>query len=129
MAAGFPEPRRPGWPSQPMSMMGAAMAMAGMVAPSLLAQCRDRLTGQGIDLARYDTAAAADDLDDVRRALDLTQWNVLGTSYGSRLALELMRRHPAGLRSVTLDSVWPPDADPIAEAGPNFMRALELMFG
>ena len=63
-----------------------------------------------------------------RLALGYDQVNLWGGSYGTRLALEVMRRHPVGLRSVVLDSVYPPDVDLYAEAPANFSRALERLF-
>jgi pimeloyl-ACP methyl ester carboxylesterase len=109
-------------------MLGGTMAMSALTPMDLLARCRARLAGEGIDLATYRTSESADDLASARIALGHAQWNVLSASYGTRLALELMRRHPEGIRSVVLDSVWPADIDLIAESGPNFMRALDLLF-
>jgi pimeloyl-ACP methyl ester carboxylesterase len=110
-------------PMMPPVMPGMMMDPA---APGL-DRCRARLVGMGIDLDQYTTAPAADDVEDVRRALGLPPWNVLGGSYGTRLALEVVRRHPDGVRALVLDSVSPPDVDLIAEAGPNNMRALDLV--
>jgi pimeloyl-ACP methyl ester carboxylesterase len=70
--------------------------------------CHDLLIGQGFDLTMYNTAASASDLRDLRQALGYTQWNLFGISYGTRLALTMMRSYPEGIRSVTLDSVLPP---------------------
>jgi pimeloyl-ACP methyl ester carboxylesterase len=70
--------------------------------------CRHRLAAQGIDLGAYNTTENAADFADLRTALGFAQWNVYGVSYGTDLALTLMREHPAGIRSVTLDSVVPP---------------------
>jgi pimeloyl-ACP methyl ester carboxylesterase len=118
-----PEANMPG-------MMGM-MPPPGMVVDinsTPLGKCRTRLTGTGIDLNQYTTANAADDVEDVRKALGYKQWNLLGGSYGTRLALEVVRRHPAGVRTLLLDSVAPPDVDLLAEAGPNNVRVLEAVF-
>ena len=72
--------------------------------------CRDRLTAAGIDLAAYDSAAAAADLADLRVALGYAEWDLWGISYGTRVALAVMRDHPAGIRSAILDSLYPPEA-------------------
>ena len=69
--------------------------------------CRDRLVAEGIDLNQYDSEASATDLDDLRKAMNVDTWNLLGVSYGTRLALATMRSHPQGIRSVLLDSVYP----------------------
>ncbi len=70
--------------------------------------CRQRLAAGGVDLGAYNTTENAADFADLRTALGFAQWNVYGVSYGTDLALTLMREHPAGIRSVTLDSVVPP---------------------
>lgn len=92
-----------------------------------LSTCRNTLAGIA-DLSAYNSAASAADVNDLRLALGYEQVNLWGASYGSRLALEMMRRYPAGLRSVVLDSVYPPDADLYSEAPENFNRALERLF-
>ena len=55
----------------------------------------------------YTTAQAAADLEAVRQALDYTQVNLVGVSYGTRLALEYMRLYPTSTRSLVLDGVAP----------------------
>jgi pimeloyl-ACP methyl ester carboxylesterase len=73
-----------------------------------VARCAEQLQAQGIDLAHYDTATHARDLLDLMAALGYSQYNLYGTSYGTRIALEVMRLDPRGLRAVVLDSVYPP---------------------
>ncbi|MFD6225325.1 alpha/beta fold hydrolase [Streptomyces sp. NPDC060232] len=70
--------------------------------------CRSRLTAQGVDLSAYNTTENAADFADLRKALDLRQWNVYGYSYGSNLALTYLRLHPEGIRAFAIDSVTPP---------------------
>ena len=71
--------------------------------------CRKRLLAFGNNFDDFDTKATADDFADLMQALQLKSWNIYGVSYGTRLALMLMRDHSAGLRSVVLDSVYPPE--------------------
>jgi pimeloyl-ACP methyl ester carboxylesterase len=66
--------------------------------------CRDRLRGDGIDLASYNTAESAADLDALRRALGYRTWNVIGLSADGGLALTYMRLFPDGVRSTIIDS-------------------------
>ena len=66
--------------------------------------CHNHWVEQGVDLAMFDTRAAALDLRAIREALDLRHWNIQGTSYGSRLALDLLRVDPEGVRAVVLNS-------------------------
>lgn len=75
-----------------------------------LRACRARLDALEVDFDGYDTTQNAADLDDVRRALGIDEWNLRGISYGSALAIEAIRNHPEGIRSALLDSIVPPDA-------------------
>jgi len=72
--------------------------------------CRERLTAQGIRIESYNSNENAADVDAVRQALGIRQWNVIGVSYGSRLAMTVMRNHPEHVRSVVIGSVSPPMA-------------------
>jgi pimeloyl-ACP methyl ester carboxylesterase len=69
--------------------------------------CHRKLTATGADLSAYNSTESAADVADLRKTLGYTAWNVYGTSYGSYLAQTIMRDHPAGIRSVVLDSVLP----------------------
>lgn len=94
----------------------------------MIKRCHDRLVGAGINLAAYTSAASAADLNDLRLALGYESWNLLGVSYGSRLALTTMRDFPEGIRSVILDSVYPPQVNLYTELLPNSQRALNVLF-
>lgn len=74
--------------------------------------CRDEARARGIDLDDFGTAATADDFDQVRQALGIARWNVVGESYGTTVAMMLMALHPGTLRSAVLDSLYPPDPLP-----------------
>jgi pimeloyl-ACP methyl ester carboxylesterase len=92
-----------------------------------LQDCHEALA-EYADLSAYNSATSAADVNDLRLALGYDQINLWGGSYGTRLALEVMRRYPEGLRSVVLDSVYPPDVDLYLESATNFERALERLF-
>jgi pimeloyl-ACP methyl ester carboxylesterase len=89
--------------------------------PARLKQCRDEFAKRA-DLTQYTTPMAAADFGRIWDALGYTRVNLIGTSYGSRLALELSRQFPARIRTVTLDAVapvaltWPSLAAPDADA-------------
>ncbi len=89
--------------------------------------CYHRLTATGVDLDQYDTEANAADLADLRVALGIKQWNLWGISYGTRLALTEMRDHPEGIRSVVLDSVYPPNAGAVDDVIDSSNRALTAL--
>ncbi|MEV8036172.1 alpha/beta fold hydrolase [Streptomyces sp. NPDC086182] len=69
--------------------------------------CRERSASRG-DISAYDSIESATDYADLRVALGIKQWNVFGISYGTDLALQYMRDHPKGIRSVGIDGVLPP---------------------
>ncbi|MDJ0739381.1 MAG: alpha/beta hydrolase [Gammaproteobacteria bacterium] len=74
--------------------------------------CHDRLQADGVDLARFTTADNAADAADLMRTLDVEQWTVYGVSYGTRVALQMMRDVPERLAAVVLDSPYPPQVNP-----------------
>ncbi len=90
--------------------------------------CRERLVGEGIDLAAYNTAAIVADLQDLRRVLGYTQWNVFGVSYSTRVMQRLMRDDPQGIRSVLLDSAVPSTARWHATQTQRLARSLDVLF-
>jgi pimeloyl-ACP methyl ester carboxylesterase len=92
-----------------------------------VAKCRKELE-QRADLTQYTTAAIADDLEHVRRHLGYAQMNLYGTSYGTRVALELMRRYPKSLRTVILDGVVPPTLAGPTEFALDADRTLKAVF-
>ncbi len=90
--------------------------------------CHDRLASEGVDFTAYNSAESAADVADLRKVLGYDEWNLYGISYGTKLALTVMRDHPEGVRSVVLDSVYPPERDLITEIPANFARALDEFF-
>lgn len=69
-----------------------------------IAHCRDRLAGNGIDLAAYNSEESAADLEALRAALGIHRWNLLAWSADGTLALTYMRLYPQALRSAVIDS-------------------------
>ena len=70
--------------------------------------CLARYDGKA-DPRHYTTSDYIRDLERVRAALGVAQVNLAGGSYGTRVALEYLRRHPDAIRSVFIDSVVPPE--------------------
>lgn len=91
-------------------------------------ECRADLVAQGIDLNMYSTSANAEDADDLRIALGYEQANYYGTSYGTRIGLVLLRDRSDGVRSIILDSVYPPEADYYTSYASNVAGALTTLF-
>ena len=74
--------------------------------------CRREALARGIDLSTFGTRVTADDFESVRRALNIVRWNLYGESYGTDVAMTLAALHPATVRSMVLDSMYPPDPRP-----------------
>lgn len=81
--------------------------------------CAAYLARNGTRLADYNTDESADDLEDLRKALGVPKLSVWGVSYGTQLALDLVRRHPGSVHRMALVGVegtdhtlrFPLDAD------------------
>ena len=76
------------------------------------------------DMRFYGTRAAMDDLEAVRVALGYRQLNVYGTSYGATAAQVYLKRHPASVRSLVLDSGTAIDVSFYGRFAANAERAL-----
>lgn len=90
--------------------------------------CHDRLAAQGYDLSAYNTSENAADIADLRVAMGIKQWNVYGVSYGTDLALQLLRDYPQGIRSVVLDSLVPPQVNLINQFWPSAEQGYTALF-
>ena len=90
--------------------------------------CHDRLVAAGVDLTAFNTSESEADLVDLRKALKLEQWNVLGLSYGTELALALVRDHPEGIRSLIIDAVLPPSQVSLGWLWTNANEAIHNVF-
>jgi pimeloyl-ACP methyl ester carboxylesterase len=78
--------------------------------PQVVEDCAVRHLLQGIALDAYTTLESAADIEDLRRALGYDQFDLVGLSYGTRLALVTAQQHPEGIRSLVLAGVDPPGA-------------------
>jgi pimeloyl-ACP methyl ester carboxylesterase len=90
--------------------------------------CRAQFVASGVDLAAYNTTESVADFADLRRVLGYKQWNVYGISYGTNLALNLMRVDPSGIRSVVLDSTEPPNLVALPAFWPQAAHGFDRLF-
>jgi len=75
------------------------------------AACRRTWQAEGVDLAGYNTVAYAEDIVAVADALGYRQFAVIAFSYGTQIALELLRSHSHRLtRAVLLGVMGPSDS-------------------
>ncbi len=94
----------------------------------LLDACMEDWQNQGINLAAYNSVENAADVNDLRLVLGYEQVNLYGISYGTRLALNVMRDYPEGIRSVIIDSVFPPQVNLDLDIAANATRSLGKVF-
>ena len=91
-------------------LLAATREEARAIEAEAYGRCADRLSGHPA-LAHTTTAAHAADVVDVMAALGYERWLVYGVSYGTTIALEVLRDPPDGLLGAVLDGVFPPDLD------------------
>ncbi len=91
-------------------------------------QCRDRLAIMGLDLSAYTTDNVAADIKDMVDVLGYERANLFGISYGTRLALAVMRDYPEIVRSAVLDSPVPLEARMFNDLAVRTDGSLRAMF-
>lgn len=97
-----------------------------MYPDSLVAACREQLDSIA-DLTKYTTPIVVEDLEDVRRWLRYERIDVMGVSYGTRLALTYMRMHPDQIRSAVLIGPLAPSVRVPSLHASAGQRALDLV--
>ena len=105
----FAANRDAAWEAAPAIAEVSGMNLGAASSEFLIPLCAGHLNGLGVDLSQYNTISNARDVASLAAALGYGSYNIYGHSYGTRLGLEVIRQNPAGLRSVLLDSVLPPN--------------------
>lgn len=90
-------------------------------------RCAETLSDDA-DLRFYTTSEHIDDIDAVRLAAGVDKVNLIGISYGTRVAQQYAARYAAHTRAVVLDSVVPNALVLGAEHARNLEDALEAHF-
>jgi serine/threonine protein kinase/streptogramin lyase/pimeloyl-ACP methyl ester carboxylesterase len=89
--------------------------------------CHDRLVEQGVDLGAYNITEAAEDVEDLRRAIGVERWNLRALGYSSRVAFEVVRNFPSGIRAAWLDSPEYPGTDYFGAAAKETAEAVAAL--
>lgn len=92
------------------------------------AELRECVRQWDAEVRFYTTAHGADDLELLRAHLGFKQLNLVGGSYGTRLAQAYLRRYPERVRSVTLDGLVPTRLVLGSEHAEKLDRSLEKLF-
>jgi pimeloyl-ACP methyl ester carboxylesterase len=91
------------------------------------AECYERIAAE-TDPADFTTREAAWDVVDLMEILDLRDVDLLGVSYGTRLAMVTAELAPDRVRSVVLDSVYPPGVEALELQAGNAEGAFTELF-
>lgn len=135
--------------SFPLDQPSNPMVLSGLVQDQVRA-CAERLKAEGVDVEGYTTVQSAADLEDLRRALKVPKISLWGISYGSHLALAVLKDNSqhverailAGLEGLDQTFKLPADqqslledisrlaaADPeVRPAMPNLLASLRRLF-
>lgn len=73
--------------------------------------CLEHFERQGVDLLRYTTRDSARDYENLRRAVGVRSLDLVGVSYSSVIAFEMIRSYPESVRSAVLDSPLIPEPE------------------
>ena len=72
-------------------------------------RCFNLLTKKGLDLNQYTTLSTVEDIKNIIQLIKAKRWNIYAVSYGTRVALQLLKEDNALIKAVILDSVYPTD--------------------
>ena len=87
-------------------------------------RCATRLETAGVDLTAFGESSMAVDVLDLVDALGVSSWNIGSWGTSGRVALEVLRHDPAGLRAVFLDGPELPGDDTLGAAATRTAQAL-----
>ena len=81
-----------------------------------------------VDVSQFSTADAIIDLDLVRKAIGASKINLIGISYGTRVAQQYAKQFPNSTRTVTIDGIAPMDLVLGQDHAKNLEASLDLQF-
>lgn len=93
-------------------------------AKSLFFDCKEILESKKVNLAGYSSTENAVDFEELRTLLGYNKWKLLGTPYGSRLGLTIMRNFLNSIRSAVFTGFVAPESNYIEDFVQNFENAL-----
>ena len=76
--------------------------------PELLADCLQEINNN-VNLSKYNTASQVEDLESIKKWLNIGKIDFHGQSYGTRVGLEYIRQYPNSINSAILTGSVPPD--------------------
>ncbi len=89
---------------------------------------RDCLERQQVDVRYFTSRQAVADVEFVRQALGYERINLMGVSYGTRMAQLVLREYPERVRSIVLDGVLPLEVIVGPDFADNLSASLQKLF-
>ena len=90
--------------------------------------CWEKLSSEGVDLSQYNSVRSARDIEELRKALGVQQWNLWGISYGSRLAFAVARDFSASVHAIIHDGPSYPEGQEIIDDFRGTDAAINRLF-
>ncbi len=90
-------------------------------------KCAESFAGK-VDVRHFSTADAVIDLDLARQAIGAAKINLVGISYGTRVAQQFAKKFPNSTRTVTIDGIAPMDLVLGQDHAKNLENSLDLQF-
>lgn len=90
-------------------------------------RCAAQFEGK-VDVAQFSSSDAIRDLDAARKALGAEQINLIGISYGTRMAQLYGKRYPQHTRTITIDGIAPLETVLGQDHAKNLESSLDLQF-
>lgn len=97
------------------------------VAERDVADCLSEATKAKVDLNAYGTDATVRDMEEIRQALRIDRWNVMGVSYGTTVTLAYLAAHADRTAAAVLDSVYPPETAGMTNLVPAAVASLQSL--
>ncbi len=91
--------------------------------------CYQRWVSEGVDLNGYHTLESVEDLEALRKALEIEKWIVYGMSYSCNLMATYTQTYPDRVKAVILDSPLPHQANYDEDAATQFDQAFQMTLG
>ena len=90
-------------------------------------RCAAQYAGK-VDVAQFSSSDAVRDLDAARKAIGAEKINLIGISYGTRMAQLYGKRYPQHIRTITIDGIAPLETVLGQEHAKNLESSLDLQF-
>lgn len=93
-----------------------------------VAVCAGAYANSGTDLSQYNSIASARDIALIATVLGYGQYDLYGTSYGTKLAQVAVHETPDRVRNIVLDGTTPLTGDAMVSTGIEFAEQFEHIF-